>query len=223
MAYNNASGLDISLVQEAHDNGIRVIDLCAAGDDIVPADPEPPAGEPEVPVAGEEETPPWEAGPAEDEKPTDPTPPPAEQESPGERVAKATQAGKAAAKRTRAPEPAPEVPASPVAPSGVQFQFTLNVPPEGVEIFARAIVQAMGAQAATVVAAPLATVTELPVGDRGSNKQDVAGQPEGTKPFYYNADEGKYRPARGTKRRGEERVFLTDAEIEEAKSSKMLS
>lgn len=232
MVYNNASGLDNSLVKEAHENGIRVVDLCAAGDDIVP---EEPAAEAEAPA----EEPPWE-----DDKPTDPTPaPPKEEAEPAKSVRRATSAGKAAAaKHGVTPATEVAVPGKPLdevlaaadalhgtapAPGSITINVSVTLPPGSIQdiasVFAPAIVAAMGAQAQAVVEAPLASVTSLPVGDRGSNKADVAGQPEGTRPFYYNEDEGKYRPARGVKRRNEERVFLTDDEIAAARASKMLS
>jgi hypothetical protein len=215
MVYNPASGLDNNLVKEAHENGIRVIDLCAAGDDIVPEDPEPPA----------DEQPPFEPDPPGTENvPAEPAAdaePPKEESAVGKAVRKATTAGKAAAAKHPAPEPVVHTP----APGGPPLQLIINVPIDQpmIDALARAIVQAMGAQASAVVATtPLASVTELPVGDKGTNKDDPAGQPEGTAVYYYHAEEDKYRPARGTKRRGEERAYLTPAEVADVKAKGLM-
>ena len=226
MAYDPASGLDASLAKEAHDAGIRVINLAAAGDDLTfdEPDPEPPA----------EDTPPFEP-----DEPTDPTPAPEPpKESPAQRVRKAREAGTTAARRTRAPEPTAESPlaaeqaaadkrsaalAGIPASGGVQFNLTITVPAEGVATFAAAIVAAMGVQAQAVVEAPAPLPSNVtPIGSAGGNAADPAGQPEGTAVYYYNEDKGTYRPARGTKRAGETRVFLTPDEVAEAKSKNML-
>lgn len=213
MVYNPASGLDNNLVKEAHAAGIKVLDLAAAGDEIVPEEPEPPA----------DEQPPFEPDePKQEEKA------PAQEESPvGKAVRRATSAGKAAATRQPAPEPPPAA-APPAAPS-TGVQISINLPPEVLDALATALaprlVAAMGAQAQAVVAtAPaepaLASVT--PIGTAGGNPADPAGQPEGTAVYYYNEEKGTYRPARGTKRKGEERVFLTPDEVAEAKTKGML-
>jgi hypothetical protein len=215
--YNPASGLDVNLAKQAHDAGIRVVDLSAAGDDLI-------FDEPEVPVAGEEENPPWEG----DKPPADAEASVSPAETPAQRVSKAQEAGTTAAakRRTRAPEPTAEPVVHTPEPEGPPLQLIINVPIDQpmIDSLARAIVAAMGNQAQAVVtaapAAPLASVT--PIGTTGGNKADPAGQPEGTAVYYYNENEGKYRPARGTKRRGEERVYLTPDDITQAKAKGMI-
>lgn len=212
IAFDPASGLDNGLVKDAHAAGIRVIDLAQAGDDIVPED-EAPAEEPAADEPVQDE-PPFDVD--EPEAAPEPEQP---KESPAERVAKAADAGVKAAARHDVPSQLPVAPA-PVAPTGLVFEVKVTVAPEHLATFAQAIVEAMGAQAHASVeaAAPLATVTDLPVGDKGTNKSDPAGQPEGTVVYYYDSQEDLYRRARGTKRKTEERVYLTEAEIEQIKA-----
>ena len=219
MVYNPASGVDVNLAQEAHNAGIRVINLAAAGDDLTfdDAPDEPPAPE----------DPPFEPDPPKDEaKP---------KESPAERVAKATEAGKAAGAKATARKPAPEppAPAVPVAASQEPLSMVITVPISQafIDALAHAIVQQMGSQAQAVVApAELTLVRDetpgvnpsVPIGTAGGNKADPAGQPEGTAVYYYNEEKGSYRPARGTKRAGEERVYLTPEDVAEAKQKGMI-
>lgn len=212
LLYNPASGVDVNLAKDAHEHGIRVINLAAAGDDLTFEDPEPPAD----PEPAAEETPPFE-------------PDPPKETAVGKQVREATEAGKAAgrqvraASKTPAPEPPPVV--APVVTPGVAIQFTINMDPAAVNELAAAIVAAMGVQAQAVVEAPaesyeMASVT--PIGTAGNNAADPAGQPDGTAVYYYNAEKATYRPARGTKRKGEERVFLTPEDITEAKEKGMI-
>lgn len=205
---NPASGLDDALIKEAHEAGIRVLDLSAAGDEIVP-EPEVPE-EPEPPAA---EEPPFEPDPPKDETTV------------GKAVRQATEAGKAAGARikpTPAPEPTAVVPAPATTP-GIVVQVQFTIAPEHVATLAQALVQAMGTQAqAVVTSAPAELASVTPIGATGGNTADPAGQPEGTAVYYYNAEKATYRPARGTKRKGEERVFLTPAEVAEAKQKGML-
>lgn len=200
MLYSPDSDGDVSLAKAALGHGIRVVDLTAAGDDLIIEDEAPPA-EPETPAQPEPEAPPAE--------------------TPAARVRKATAAGVAAAKPAPEPEPAP---AAGTPEAGVQFNLTLNIPPEGMAAFARAILEAMGAQAQVAVSAAPADVASVaaPIGTTGGNASDPAGQPQGTAVYYHNTDEATYRPARGSKKRNEERVFLTPGEVAEAKAKGML-
>lgn len=210
LLYNPASGVDVNLAKDAHEHGIRVINLAAAGDDLTFDDPATET-EPEPPA----EDPPFEPDPPKEETPV------------GRQVRKATDAGKAAGAKhavTPAPEPTP-APVAPVVTPGVAIQFTINMDPAAVNELAAAIVAAMGVQAQAVVEAPaesyeMASVT--PIGTAGNNAADPAGQPDGTAVYYYNAEKATYRPARGTKRKGEERVFLTPGDIAEAKQKGMI-
>lgn len=195
MLYSPDSDGDVSLAKEAFAHGIRVVDLTAAGDDLIVEDETAPA-EPETPAQPEPEAPPAE--------------------TPAARVRKATAAGVAAAKTPPVPE-AP--PAAPAGTPGIVVQVTIA--PEHVATFARAIVEAMGAQAQVAVSAGPAGVA-APIGTTGGNAADPAGQPPNTAVYYHNTEAATYRPARGTKRRGEERVFLTPDEVAEAKSKGMI-
>jgi hypothetical protein len=190
---------DAELAKEAHDKGIRVINLAAAGDDLLfeeeaPADEEPPFDTDEATPATEEAT-------------AEPAAP-----SPAEVIAKASAAGLAAAEAARAN-----------GRQGVVIQLT--VPPEALAMLAQALVAAMGAQAAETMKAaqpePVASVT--PITEAASSKGPKDPQPPGTIVHYYNKDEARYRPARGRLRPGEERVFLTPEEVKEAKAKNMLA
>ena len=112
--------------------------------------------------------------------------------------------------------------AQPAEVPGVTINFHLS--PESVQVLARAIVSAMGAQAQAVV-------QTLPSGcrrirrlrsARWAQADDPAGQPEGTAVYYHDTEKASYRPARGTKRKGEERVFLTPEDVADAKAKGML-
>ena len=232
MVPDPASGLDNSLIKEAHEAGIRVVDLTQAGDDIVPGEPEP-----EEPAA--EEEPPFET----DETPAEAAPSPAEViEAAKEKAvaaavaaqeAKAREAGReaglAAAENVREREA-----------KNLVFSLSISVPPESVLTFARVLADAMAAQQtaqkftmgpegdivpAVSVTAPPARAGSLnvtPITSAPSLPKDKDPQPEGTVVYYYNESEAKYRPARGRKRDNEERVFLTPEEVAQAKEKGML-
>jgi len=214
LLYDPASGLDVSLAKEAHAAGIRVINLAAAGDDLVP--------EGEAPEDEPADTPPFV-----------PDPPKEEPESPATRVRKARDAGVAAARRARESADAAADYASthvqqpaPVSPAAgtITLNFSITLDEAGVGAIAGAIVSAMGAQAQAVVqhtAERLPSDTPSPIGTMGQ-PGDPAGQPEGTAVYYYDNEKASYRPARGTKRKGEERVYLTPEDVADAKAKGML-
>lgn len=212
MVFDPDSEADVELANAAHDQGIRVINLAGAGDDLVfeeEAEPEPEA----------EETAPFDTAEpdAEDE---------AALESVRERIEKATAAGVAAA-QSAGPLPAPNQQTY----SGIMVNIQLSLPVEGVEqiaaILAPAIVAAMGAQAAVAVAEIQAGEREATVTHIGTTgvptEEDPAGQPPGTVVYYYDRDKGTYRPARGKRRDTEQRVFLTSDQVKEVKDKRLLA
>lgn len=214
-----ASGIDNSIAREAHEAGIRVIDLASGGDDMVF---DTPAEEPPFDV----DEPPAEAA----EKPAaEPGTP-----SPADAVAKASAAGVAAAKAHSEQQLAGDV--ADTLREGVGVSVVLQLGEDTISELARAIVKAMGEQAQRTLQAsgltpthaaldqhdePAATVTPITQAP-GAGKAPKDPQPEGTVVYYYNAEEAKYRPARGRLRAGEERVFLTPEQVSLAKDKKML-
>jgi len=223
MLFDGEKEEDVALAQAAHEAGIRVVDLCAAGDDLLLDDaditfeeepaPEPAPAEPqaEEPVAEPaEEEPPWEkpAGPAE-------------------AVAKAVRAAEAAKEAAAAGHP---VVKSALTTTGLTVQITLNVPVDGLEtiaaILAPHIVAAMGAGAQATIAEAEAVADEAGPATVSHIKEapaDGGEPPEGTKPYYYNRESGMYRPARGMARKTEDKVFLDAREIAAIKESKLLA
>lgn len=206
IAYDPESEADAELALAAHQQGIRVVNLAAAGDDIVFEDET---------VAEAEELPPFEGG----------TP---IEETPGvkEQIEAAKAAGLDAAKAVREASEAAGLlpPRTAHTESGFAVQVTINIPPEALQVLAQIlgpqIVAAMGAQAqAAVASAPgenLATVTHLPVG--GEAKPGA-----GTVAYYYDGDKGTYRPARGKARESEQKVSLTPEEVAEIREKKLLA
>jgi len=204
MAFDPDVEADVELANAAHDAGIRVVNLAAAGDDLVFED------EVTEPDDLADVVPPFEGGTPIEQ-------PAAEAVSPADQIAQAAQAGvEAAAKH------APQV----VTP-GVAIQFTVNLDPASVQAIARAIVAEMGVQAtATVVqdeAPASAPVTHIGTTGGPPTAEDPAGQPHGTVVYYYNTEAGTYRPARGKARAEEQRVFLTKEQIEEVRVKKLLA
>ena len=207
--WTNSEGVaeDVELAKAAIDAGIRVVDLAKAGDDVLLNDAEVTFAEEEVPAepepAAEEETAPFEGGT-----------PVAAGPSLKDQIESARDAGVAAAKA------AGQLPPIASAPG---FQVNINIPPEGIKLLAQLIVEAMGAQAQAVVgsAPPLTSVT--PIGNKGTDTDDPAGQPPGTAVYYYDKSKGTFRPARGKARDTEDRVYLTPAEVKEAKEGKLLA
>ena len=132
MLYDPDSEEDVTLAQQAHDAGIRVVNLCAAADDLLldstelfPAE-EPVADQAVAAAVDEpaEETPPWDENPA------------------ARAIRQATDAAVAAAEAAREAAPTVEV-ASPS--QGVSVTFTLSQ--EAVNALADAILLAMDRQA----------------------------------------------------------------------------
>jgi hypothetical protein len=203
MVYDPASGLDTGLAKEAHDAGIRVVNFSAAGDDLTFEDETVP----EVPAA--EDVPPWEDGPAEAaEKPAAVPASP----SPAETVQAATAAGveAAAATTTEAPD------------GGVTIAFHLSQ--ESVDALAAAIVAAMGPPTYGVpldkVVPPVSNVVQHPTAGR---EAAPAAPGEPTTAYYYHAENATYRPARGRKRDGEEKVELTAEGVRLLKQKGMIA
>lgn len=210
MVFDPESEADVELANAAHDAGIRVVNLAAAGDDLVFEDDLPEAQQAAEQAA--KEVPPFEGGtPSAEPEATAAGAP-----SPAEAVAKAVGAGVAAAAQHAAQSPAP----------GVAIQFTIDFDPATVRALAQAIVAAMGAQAQQAVAAaepPGATVTHIGTKGGVATDQDPAGQPPNTVVYYYNKESGLYRPARGKARAEEQRVFLSPEEVAKVKGSKLLA
>lgn len=203
MLFDPETEEDVELARAAHEAGIKVVDLCSAGDDVLLDDAvvtfeEEPADE-------TAEEPPFEGG-----HPIGATP-----LTPGEQVQVAHDAGVAAAAiRQSAANP------------GVVLNIQLNIAPEHVANLAQAIVLAMGQQATVTMAA----AEEVRPGqtDTPSNVTPIRGtatgeQPAGTKPYYFNSEEGTYRPSRGMARKSETKVFLTPEEVQQVKDSKLLA
>jgi len=205
MAFDPDVEADVELANAAHDAGIRVVNLAAAGDDLVFED------EVTEPDDLADVVPPFEGGTPIEQ-------PAAEAVSPGGQIAKAVEDGvSAAAKHV-------------YTDTGLTLQLTINVPPEGLDTIARylapLIVGAMGAQAQQVVAAEApasAPVTHIGTTGGPPTAEDPAGQPHGTVVYYYNTEAGTYRPARGKARAEEQRVFLTKEQIEEVRVKKLLA
>lgn len=218
MVPDPASGLDNSLIKEAHEAGIRVVDLTQAGDDIVPV-----PDEPDEPAA--EEKPPFETDePAAELPPTEPEPPaPAPPVDVAKQIESAKQAGIEAARAVR--EQSVE---QGLSLSGPGITITLNLPQEAIDALAAAIVAATGPRPPTLdettakADAADAAQAARPITSAPSLSKDKDPQPEGTVVYYYDAEGAKYRPARGRKRDNEERVFLTPDEIAQAKEKGMI-
>lgn len=217
MVYDPENPGDVMLAKAAHEQGIRVVDLTHAADDIVFEDePEPPADE-EV----ADEQPPWE----EDE----PTPAEAAAAAAEAELGVADERLEAAARAAeRAPSPAASIAkaaadgmaaaaaAKPVTLPGVAIQFTVNLDQDAINAIADAIVAAMGRQAQSVIeSVPTPPLTLVPT-------EGQAGRATGTKAYYHNIDAGTYRPARGVAKQGEVKVNLDAAQEAEARSNGML-
>lgn len=204
MLFDPEKDEDIALAQRAIEAGIRVVDLCAAGDDlalddavITFQDEEAAAQE----AAGEE--PPFDGGhPVGEPLPT-----------PGQQVQAAHDAGVAAAAAHQVPAAGP----------GVILNIQLNIAPEHVATLAAAIVQAMGISAVSTMQA-----TEVTAGTGIASVTPIHGvagdeAPAGTKAYYYDTAKGTYRPARGKARDNETKVYLNTAEIKEISDQKLLA
>lgn len=204
MLYDPENDDDVLLAQRAHEDGVRVVNLAAAGDDLLFEEPEPEP-EPEVPAA--EEAPPWQA-PAEDVAAA---------------VARATEAGMAtAAAQEAAGAVGPE--ARPVPGQGVSV--TLSLSQDAIDLLAAAIVEALrqGGELADVrvVERELASVTDISPVEKGVIGSTTE-QAEGTTPYYYHEGNCKYRPARGRPKAGETKVYLTDEGIRQVTLLKLLA
>lgn len=211
MLFDGENEEDVALAKRAFEAGIRVVDLAAAGDDLLLDDADITFEE--VPA---EEEPPFE--PDEPRAPTlDETLAKADEHPVTTAISNATEAAMAAVAQHQAP-----------LPGSVTIDIRVTLPPEGVRdiaaIFAPAIVAAMGAQAQATVKAVAAPADE-PGGATVSHiKGGAAGeQPAGTKPYYYDSEKGTYRPARGMARKSEQKVFLTDADQAQIKTDGLLA
>ena len=222
MLYDESVEEDVALAQRAHDAGIRVVDLCAAGDDLLlektdlfPADPETGL-----------EAPPFEGGTvigSSDDGPTE-----AERaatgswdENPAARaIRQATDAGVAAAEAVREAAPTVEV-ASPAQ----GFSVALTLSQEAVNALADAILLAMDRQAseADVRLGTTGSAAEKLPADHYGVPSEGDPAPAGTRPYYYSSDSGLYRPARGKARDKERKVYLAEAEVREITQHKLLA
>ena len=214
MLYDPDSEEDVALARQAHDAGIRVVNLCAAGDDLLLEDTELFPAEESVAdqaVAAAvdepaEETPPWDENPA------------------ARAIRQATEAGVAAAQATQAVAPTVEVAE---AAQGVSVSFTLSR--EAITALARAVVAEMNSPGSLgrIMDAPVAE----PAVDSGkpymrdgiAQPAEDGKAPEGTKPYYFNNDTALYRPARGKARDNEEKVHLTEEGIRLINQKKLLA
>lgn len=204
MVYDPASDLDTGLAKEAHDAGIRVVNFSAAGDDLT-FEPEA-AAEPEVPAA--EDQPPWEATPAEAaEKPAAVPATP----SPAETVQEATAAGVAAAEATATPT------VTRAATEG--YTLTLVLPLDAIDAIAEAIVRHQSA----VLQVPEAEVSNVVEHPTAGRQAEPAAPGEPTTAYYYHDKNATYRPARGRKRDGEEKVELTSEGVRLLKQKGMIA
>lgn len=217
MVYDPENGDDVALARDAHANGIRVIDLCNAADDLLfndetEAETEEPDSEPETPPFETDETPAREPATASSAL------------SPAEQIQQAADAGIAAAEAARASRS----PVVPVAAQERDMDLTIHVviPAASIGTLAQAIVAAMGMQAMKVLeVSEMTTEPSEPseiVKEPTRTATDPAGQPEGTIVHYYNKADDKYRPARGRKRAEEERVFLTPEEVAKVKAEGLM-
>lgn len=213
MVYDPDNESDIALAQAAHDAGIKVVDITKAWAEMEFAEPEPEAPE----------------EPAEEEPPFVPDEPTERAEVPKpepvrEAIDRAKEAGEEAARIAQ--EAVSNL--AKAQPSGLNLVIPLHFSEDALEtvasILAKKIVEAMARQAQLSVAQadtqPVATVTPI-------NAKSAAGpddpQPPGTVVYYVNSDTGLYRPARGRKRDGEERVFLTPEQLKDIKDRKLLA
>lgn len=189
---------DVALANAANDAGIPVRNLAAAGDYLV-FEEEPPASE----------QPPWEP----DVATTDPARP-----DPALLAIEQAAADARSAALARAMTPGTPT-------------LTIHIPLDQglVDAIARAIVAQMANLGATQVAAqsdgqPLKGL-DLPLKreDKPAEPVGRTEQVEGSAAFYYNGEKGTYRKARGMSRPGETKVYLTEAEQDEARKAKMLT
>lgn len=217
MLYDPENEDDVALAKAATEAGIKVVDLTAAGDDLLlddavvsfeetPVEPEPEAPAPEA--AADIEAAPWEDKTA-----------PADIKETIDRAAAAGVEAAEAVKAARAAQPA----------TGVNFHFTLQVPLEGIQVLADAVVRAMGNQAAQALVAAVEDAPDPTAGTSGAQVSHIkaAGDgekpPEGTSPYYYDREKGTYRRARGMARQSEDKVHLDAREVRELKESKLLA
>ena len=225
MLYDPDSEEDVALAKQANDAGIRVVDLCAAGDDLLlentdlsPAE-ESVADQALAAAVDEpaEETPPWDENPAAR----------AIRQATADGVAAALVAKEAAVAAAEAADlgQANDAQATVTNPAvsdrGVTIAFHLSQ--ESVSALARAIVAEMtGPAIAAVSVAPAAEETvasDAPLGQPAEG--DPA--PAGTRPYYYSSESGLYRPARGKARDKERKVYLAEAEVREITQAKLLA
>ena len=210
MLYDPDVEEDVALAQQAHDAGIRVVNLCAAADDLLLEDTglfpaEESVADQAVAAAVDEaaeETPPWDENPA------------------ARAIRKATEAGVAAAEAARASAPTVEVAS---ASQGVSVTLTLSQ--EAVSALADAILLAMDRQAseADVRLGTTGSAAEKLPADHYGQPAEGDPAPAGTRPYYYSSESGLYRPARGKARDKERKVYLAEAEVREITQAKLLA
>ena len=195
MLYDPENEDDVALAKAAHELDIRVINLRAAGDDLL----------------FEEDTPPFDTGEAA--APEDAVAP--------EDVAMAAMAREQEAADARSAALAETMVVS--DQGGVVLHLHLDA--EGVRALARAIVAEMAGRAQVEIKAaglPVPAMESPVAAADGSGPVGAEEHAPDTKAFYYNDAEGKYRPARGIARAGERKLYLTEAQIAEARAGNFL-
>lgn len=208
LLYDPENDADHRLAEEALQAGIPIHNLAAAYDDLLlePTQPEDTAEEPDEPALAEAvEEGKYDAlaeATADEAVPEEPT---AEEVAIDKVVTQSIQDDI----RTAADE------AKRSGAAGIQV--TLNISGADIDALAHAIVRAMNPGQSVPPAASFARTGALKVReeDRGAPVSPIraARGAKGTKP-YYVTDDGVYRPARGPKKDGEEKVYLTPEEAD---------
>jgi hypothetical protein len=179
---------DVVLASAADAAGIQIRNLSAAGDFLEFDEPEP-----EVPVAPETETPPWEEV--------------------ADAVAEAYDKADAAV---------PALPEQVYKPAGLDVNLTLDTLIKLLARAIVAEMASLGAQSVAAAHPGTVEVTPADP-ERPAEPGGRTEQIPGSAAFYYNSDKGTYRKARGMARDGETKVFLTENEQVRARAGKMLA
>lgn len=207
MLFDPESEADVELAKLALSQGIRVVDLCQAGDDLLFEEdtPEPPAAEQEVPV--DDSDPPFETG----------------------SVAREVDAAYQPTEQDRARAASAEQMAQDVAAGGITVNVSFQIAGNDLNAIADAIVAAMGRQAQAslgqaVFDAPAAPPAAAAHAGEAASSAPAASpvKAPGSKAFYYNAREDRYRPARGIATDGETKVYLTPEQVKEMTEGGMI-
>lgn len=191
MVYDPDNEADVELAKAAHEKGIRVVDLCQAGDDILfeQPDDDPPFSTDDLdPVDVPADAP---TGTTVTDEPAGPL-----QMVSNDARARAGQA---------------------IPPSGgITVTFAVQLGPDQVAQIADAIVAAMGRQAVSQISTD-GTAAAHP-GQAATTAPAESAPAKSGKAFYYDSDKGTYRPARGMARQTETKVTLTADEEAKARA-----